>query len=53
MEEQEINCKIPAADLERAFRTDKAEVAPQFDQEILQLVEQSPVRMYSPQDALM
>jgi len=45
MKEQQVQGEISAVYLERVLRTDKAEVAAEFDQERPQLVEQSPMQI--------
>jgi hypothetical protein len=45
MEEEQVQRKIPVADLQRVFRTDKTEVASQLNEKILQLIQQAAVQI--------
>ena len=40
VKEQEVKGEVLASDLQRILGTDKAEVAPQLDQKVLQLAQQ-------------
>ena len=45
VEEEQVECEVPPADLERILAADEAEVAAEFDQELLELFDQAPLQV--------
>ena len=45
VEEQQIDFKVPPADLERKVTTDEAEIPAQLDQELFQLLHHRPLQV--------
>ena len=45
VEEEQVECKVPPADLDRVMAADVAEVAAEFDQELLELLDQAALQV--------
>ncbi len=45
VEEEQVECKISSADLDRVMTADEAEVAAKFDQEVLELLDQTALQV--------